>query len=454
MAAALAGSRTRPLKEEEQNLFAAMRLRAVNHVPYLATALFRLTPVSAPGLGTMATDPHWRVYIDFNRVAQWGVDAATGLFVHEVSHPLRDHYVRAKETAAQPDRWNISADCEINDDLRQMGMTLPPEAWFPEGLTSANGKPAPEGRTSEFYYPLVPEAPVGQGEPDEVQGGRGGAADGGGQPRGGHRGRPVNRGAATGVCGSGAGGRPADIELPAHDSRFPSVSPAQGELVRRKVAEDTRDYERSKGRGSVPAGMSRWAAEVLAPPKVSWQQVLRSAVRQAMITVAGNIDYTYSRSSRRESGPFIFPGMQKPRVTVGTVVDTSGSMSSRDLAAALAEVEGIVRKAGIRGRDHRLLTVDASAGEPQVVTSARKIKLTGGGGTDMRVGINAVERLTPRPDVTIVFTDGFTPWPVTRTTRSTPLIVGIIGSEASIADAEATWGPPPWARVVRIPTAK
>jgi len=449
MGAQRTGPRTRTLSADEHNMFVAMRLRAVNQVPYLATALFRLIPVSTPGLGTMATDHHWRVYVDFDHVVELGVGAATVVLVHEANHPLRDHYARAEAAAAQPDRWNISADCEINDDLRQMGMTLPPDAWFPEGLTFADGRSAPEGQTAEFYYPLTRVDQCVQGRAGE---GQGESRDEDGQGQSGYRRRSNSRGAASGACGSGGGGRPADVELAADDSRFPSVSTAQGELVRRKVAEDIRDHKRAKGLGSIPSGMSRWAAEVLAPPKVPWQQVLRAAVRQAMNTAAGNIDYTYSRPSRRESGAFIFPGMQSPRVSVGTVVDSSGSMSSRDLEAALAEVEGIVRKAGIRGHDHRLLTVDASAGAPQAVTSVRKITLTGGGGTDMRVGIDAIERLTPRPDVTVVFTDGFTPWPTTRTPRSTLLVVGIIGSEADIEDAITMWRPPSWARVVRIPT--
>ena len=41
----------------------------------------------------------------------------------------------------------------------------------------------------------------------------------------------------------------------------------------------------------------------------------------------------------------------------------------------------------------------------------RDVRLAGGGGTDMRVGIRAAHQQRPRPDVIVVFTDGHTPWP-------------------------------------------
>ena len=43
---------------------AAARLWAVNEAPYFATALFASVPILIPGLGTMASDRHWRMYID------------------------------------------------------------------------------------------------------------------------------------------------------------------------------------------------------------------------------------------------------------------------------------------------------------------------------------------------------------------------------------------------------
>ncbi len=44
-------------------------------------------------------------------------------------------------------------------------------------------------------------------------------------------------------------------------------------------------------------------------------------------------------------------------------------------------------------------------------SNARDTKFAGGGGTDMRVGIERTTQQRPRPEVIVVFTDGYTPWP-------------------------------------------
>ena len=42
------------------------------------------------------------------------------------------------------------------------------------------------------------------------------------------------------------------------------------------------------GRGSVPGGWWHWAETALAPPVVSWQQVLGAAVRRAVADTLGH----------------------------------------------------------------------------------------------------------------------------------------------------------------------
>ncbi|MGI8792201.1 MAG: DUF2201 family putative metallopeptidase, partial [Acidimicrobiales bacterium] len=49
---------------ETRRLFAAGRLWAAHQFPYLASALFAMTAVSSPGIGTVAVDGSWRLYVD------------------------------------------------------------------------------------------------------------------------------------------------------------------------------------------------------------------------------------------------------------------------------------------------------------------------------------------------------------------------------------------------------
>ena len=90
------------------------------------------------------------------------------------------------------------------------------------------------------------------------------------------------------------------------------------------------------------------------------------------------------------------------------VCDTSGSMTEDLLAAALAEVDGLLRSLGL-ARQLRVLACDTAVAPARRITSARQVELVGGGGTDMGAGIAAAAALRPRPAVTVVLTDGYTP---------------------------------------------
>jgi predicted metal-dependent peptidase len=88
-----------------------------------------------------------------------------------------------------------------------------------------------------------------------------------------------------------------------------------------------------------------------------------------------------------------------------------------------------------------VLSCDAQVHRVQRVTSARRVELFGGGGTNMGAGIAAALALRPRPSVIVVLTDGYTPWPARAPTRAR-VVVGLVGTGA--------WAVPRWARLVRI----
>ncbi|MBX4378722.1 hypothetical protein K4H02_27075, partial [Mycobacterium tuberculosis] len=78
------------------------------------------------------------------------------------------------------------------------------------------------------------------------------------------------------------------------------------------------------------------------------------------------------------------PAWRAPKLIVDVVIDTSGSMSAGDLAAALAEVRGVVKATGVS--QLRVGCCDAKATVLTPVRSVGEVRLVGGGGTDMRVG--------------------------------------------------------------------
>jgi hypothetical protein len=121
----------------------------------------------------------------------------------------------------------------------------------------------------------------------------------------------------------------------------------------------------------------------------------------------------YRRPSRRAhlNRQIVLPTLHRPIPEVAIVCDTSGSMHERLLARALAEIEAVLTRAGLRQAQVRVLAVDTAVHAVRRVSRATQVQLAGGGGTDMGRGIYDAAELKPRPSVVIVLTDGFTPWP-------------------------------------------
>lgn len=410
----------RALTADEWRRLRLARMAAVEAMPYFARALFALVPVAAPGLKTFAVDKHWRLYVDPDMLGTeqgWSVLTASSVLLHEVGHVLRDHAARAESVACPVDHtmWNVAADAEINDDLIAAGVRLP------EGVVTPTGIGCEDGHAAEVYYRhlVPPGAPPADPAPGED--------DGFG-------------------CGSGAGDVPVPGELPAAADvgSGTGLSGAAADLVKVAVARAVQqELSRNggSGRGTMPAGLARWAVAQLAPAVVPWPKVLRAAVRRAVEDQAGQVHHSWRRPNRRAPKGLLLPTLRAPKITVDLIIDTSASMGDDDLAAALSETRGVLRRTGAKVR---VLCCDAAASSPRPVRSISDVTLTGGGGTDLRVGIDAALASRPRADVIVVFTDGGTPWPDHR--LPVPMIVALIGTHA--ADTA-----PAWAKTVRVTPA-
>ena len=388
---------------------AAARIFAASRYPYLASALFAASVYPADGSGTIAIDQAWQVHADPDVLGEMVVDDLGRLLVHLVSHLLRDHASRAERAgvdsaAGDPPTWNRASDAEVNDDLAPNGM-VPPSA--PDMLADLGER---EGRLAEQYYELV---------------------------RGGHR---------RWDCGSGCDGVDRPWDGQGHGS---GLNDRDGEFLRLGVASEMQRSEAQEP-GSVPAGWVRWAERVL-PSRVDWRRVLAAEVQAGVVRVAGMVDYSYRRPSRRsESTPsVIMPTLVRPIPDVAIVCDTSGSMTGDLLGRVLAEVEGLLQRVGLRGTNVRVLTCDAEVHSVKRVSRASQIELLGGGGTDMGTGITQALALRPRPSIVVVLTDGFTPWP-SEAPRGAKVIVGLLEAPGMRPWMHRIPAAPPWAKVVRI----
>jgi len=403
---------------------AAARLWAATRFPYLATGVFGAQVIADPGSGTVSVDENWRMHADPELTAQWTPAQLGSVLVHHVCHLLRTHGERAQasgvgageDRAREARHWIRAADAEINDDLVPAGLDLPGSPVLPRDLG------AQDGLLAEQYYAAIrrpvqrPEGGLGGETTGRPGQGKAGDAEGGWLD-----------------CGSGADGVPRPGQEPG------GLPDWQADLLRRQVAQDVISH--AKLAGDVPAGMLRWAEQVLSP-RVNWRKVLAAELRRAVFEVSGAVDYSYRRPSRRSAvaGNVVLPALRRPVPEVAVVCDTSGSMTDDLLAMVLAEVEGLLQALGL-ARQVRVLACDYAVAPAQRVSSARQVQLVGGGGTNMGAGIEAAAALRPRPAVTVVLTDGYTPWPPAPP-KGMRVVVGLLGPRAPDA--------PVWARAVRV----
>ncbi|RDI34884.1 vWA domain-containing protein [Lentzea flaviverrucosa] len=405
---------TRTLDEEK--LFAA-RLYAVHCRPYLATALFALKVVESRQVPTMAVDRHWRCYVSPAFVDSRSVEELAGIWVHEVSHLIRDHHGRGDRFAARHElsgpgerlRMNIAADCEINDDVFGDGLVCPDDAVQPAALR------LPPGQLMEDYL------------------------------------RQFRLGPHTGAfawldCGSGADGLERAWDLGAGGAH--GLTAHEQDAVRFRVTQSITGHP-----GSLPQGWRRWAEEVFHPPQ-PWRDLLGAAVRSAVSCPGVGEDYTYGRPARRSAGvpKVVLPSLRRRPPKVVVIVDTSASVSDAELGSALLEITAIVRAVGGRRDLVSVLSCDAAAHVTGPLCQAEGIPLVGGGGTDLREGFAKAVRT--RPDVVVALTDGQTPWPDAAPPCRT--VVGLFPRpRSSGTDDEDDPDyvpdiPPDWARVVTI----
>ncbi len=396
---------------DEEKLFTA-RLHAVRCRPYLATALFALHVVESRRVPTMAVDRYWRCYVSPAFVDRTPVEELAGIWVHEVSHLLRDHHGRGDRFAVAHElsgpgerlRMNIAADCEINDDVFDDELVRPEGAVHPELLN------LPRGELMEDY---LRQFRLG----------------------------PQTNGWAWLDCGSGADGLDRDWDLGPGGAH--GLTAQERDAVRFRVAQGI-----TARPGDAPRGWQRWAEEAFQPPQ-PWRELLGAAVRSAVSGPGVGEDYTYGRPARRSAAlpGVVLPSLRRrpPRVVV--IVDTSGSVSDSELGSAIVEITAIVRAVGGRRDLVSMLSCDAAVHVTQPLCSAEGITMIGGGGTDLRAGFGRAQRANPVPDVVVVLTDGQTPWPEAKPPFRT--VVGLfprpLRANEYVPDA-----PPGWARVVTI----
>lgn len=176
----------------------------------------------------------------------------------------------------------------------------------------------------------------------------------------------------------------------------------QGEREHRKVNGDK-------------AGDLERELSALLHPKIDWREVLAEFVRSVC---TGRDTSTWRRPNRRFLGQdIIMPSLMSEKVgnlVVG--VDTSGSISGREITAMLSEVVGIAKQ--VRPEQIDLLYWDSGVArheeynETNLDMLATSTKPAGGGGTSPACVKRYLTDNHMRPECVIMLTDGYVDsWP-------------------------------------------
>ena len=399
------------------------------------------------------------------------------VMVSAVFHELSHFVLRHGERLGGRDRkvWNMAGDLEIHTTFPENDL-----AYIPNTLI-AGEMGFPENLTAEEYFELLQDQADeddsqdqdGDGDGENGDGeSQGDSGDGSEHGKGGASDGPAGMSEETrrfydeGGCGSCSHGEPgtdpsSSDGLPGRHREQPSEADAKTRRLLKEVAQAAEEHARSSGKGigSLPGSVRRLIEDQRRRPKLNWVALLRSEVARAINSVPGDESVSRTRLARHNAWgrPLVKLQRQESTLSAAVIVDTSGSMGGDDLDAALAEVEGILRRSPKLTDDSiQFLSVDAVVQSHETVSDVRQARqaLAGGGGTNMMEGVRwLAEDKNSQPDVVIVLTDGYTHIPEYNPYRRKGIhsvIFAVIGPRESAE--ELCRGMPKWARRVPVPT--
>jgi predicted metal-dependent peptidase len=371
------------------------RARLLLKSAFFGALLVSAPMIRVPGLGTAATDMVSIAY-DPDWFDSLPLDEIVGVLAHEVLHIALKHGLRRQ--GQDPRLWNMACDYAINLILLDCGFRLPEGGLVDQSYRNMSAE--------QIYALLEKKQP-----PLRRSSGQGAGTQGDGIPGTG------NDLLEPGSLGKDGKPDPA-AKAAAHD-------PARLREIERKLTERiAQAAHMGRMAGNMPGSLLRVIDNLLHPP-VPWQDLLRPMVRAVVRS-----DESWTRRNRRFSQVYL-PSRYSTRVRKVVVIgDVSGSISNTELQSIGGAIVDIARE--VNPRSIHVLWADTRIAHEQVFESGDAIRLEpkGGGGTDMRVPLAYAEDLDP--DVVVLITDGYTPWPdtppdyplITVCTTGAPVPVG------------------------------
>ena len=341
------------------------------------------------------------------------IDNLMAVVKHEIEHVVRLHITRSGADREHK-IWNVAADMVVNGTERN-----PRIEHLPKGGIHMVDEVREDSTTEEAYDILAkkgikmqiacPMCGRGGGKSGQSGGrgqkkgkkedGDGGGGGDGGQEEHDHGSTPCP------MCGGKDGDKGGGIAVKGtwidDHSIWQESTVSKDEA--RQVVKDMAEQATIKACGNTPGHLAE-VLKRLEKPIVNWKYVFRQLIGRR----AGGKRVTFSRRSRRHNH-FGVPGKSShAAIPLNIMVDTSGSMSSRDLELVFTEVEAMSQRFKIT-----LIQFDHGVqGKPQKYHRGdwRKIKILGRGGTSFTEVLDFIEQNKLVADANIILTDGYAPF--------------------------------------------
>lgn len=372
----------------------AARTKLILDKPFLGALVLRLPLVAADPrwCKTTATDAR-TFYYNADYMDALTLEQTQFALAHEALHCALSHFARRQHRDRH--RWDVACDLAINPLLVEEGLMPVQDALLLDDY---------KGMTAEEIYPCLDEAESMQPHDDHVydqdSGDQGGKAGSGGDKGEGGAGKATQEDRDD----KGGSGRPQPQQQDGQGGA-PKPEPLSHE-ERERLSVQWRQRMAGAAQQALQAGKLGGALarliDHLLQPQLPWRMLLAK-----YMTATARDDYNYSRPSRRE-GDAIFPSLRSSEIDIVVALDTSGSVSDKEMAEFLAEIDAI--KGQVRARV-TLHACDAELAEdgPWSFEPWEEFKLPrafiGGGGTSFLPVFDWLEREGRRPDLVVYFTD-------------------------------------------------
>ena len=392
------------------------KARLLMEHPFFATLLIRTEITLRDDLPyrTAATDGD-HIYFDPGFLDELSVEDTMTVLCHEVGHDSLLHSIRLG--TRNHELWNMACDHAINLMLEDQGFRCPKAVsggWLAD--------PKYKGMSADRIYDDLRRNPPPKPKPQP-----GGGGEGKGKP-GDQPGAP-GKGDGSGKPGKGRDWLHGDVMPHKAPGNDPAAQAAAEQRAKQRVAAAA-TFARMAGK--LKGELERMVGECL-DSKVSWTDVLRDYMQNVF---KGRENW--ARRNRRFRDIRLPSRYEKKMGPIVFIPDTSGSMGKDDLEATCSEIAAVAGQT--QPENITVLWTDTRVASEQFFTpdefSYDALRPAGGGGTDLRVGIQHAERYDPQ--VVIVMTDGYSPW--AETAPAFPTII-LCTTNTKLPD---------WAQTIRI----